>query len=179
MTRNTDRSSVSCWPRMPALPTAADVRRIWNALPEMTRTAVLIPELIDRTSASASARPLTHDEEERLMNAVRAVARLLDDSWTIPGTNVRLGLDALVGLIPGIGDAISAAMSFWIITQAKKLGASRWLLARMSWNTIVDMGVGAVPLVGDAFDVAWKANRKNLALLERHVAQKRSSDRRG
>jgi hypothetical protein len=99
-----------------------------------------------------------------------ALATLLDTAFVVPGTNVRFGVDALLGLVPGIGDAITTAMSLYIVKEARALGAPRWLVARMLGNVAIDGLVGAVPLMGDVFDVAFRANRRNLALLQKHLA---------
>jgi hypothetical protein len=100
---------------------------------------------------------------------IDALATLLDTAFVIPGTQVRFGLDALIGLIPGIGDAITTVMSLFIVSEARALGAPPLLIARMIANVALDGFVGAVPLVGDAFDVAFRANRRNMALLRGHL----------
>ena len=99
-----------------------------------------------------------------------ALASLLDTAFLVPGTNIRFGVDALIGLVPGIGDAITTLMSLYIVQEARALGAPRHLIARMLVNVALDGVVGAVPLLGDAFDVMWRANRRNMALLQRHLA---------
>src|SRR4029079_12427908 len=96
---------------------------------------------------------------------IDALATLLDTAFVIPGTNIRFGLDALIGLVPGVGDVITTVMSLFIVREARSLGAPRWLVARMLVNVAIDGVVGAVPLIGDAFDVAWRANRRHMALL--------------
>lgn len=106
--------------------------------------------------------------EERIAR-IETVANLLDTALLIPGTNFRFGFDALVGLIPGIGDALTAALSLWLVKEAHALGAPRHLIARMLGNIAIDSVVGAVPVLGDAFDVVWKSNRRNLHLLRRHL----------
>jgi hypothetical protein len=106
--------------------------------------------------------------EERLAR-VDALARLLDTAFIIPGTGIRFGLDALIGLVPGIGDAITTAVALYIVNEARALGAPRLLIARMLVNVALDGVVGAVPLVGDVFDVAFRANRRNIALLREHL----------
>ena len=106
--------------------------------------------------------------QERL-NQVQFLARLMDDQFIIPGTSIRFGLDSILGLFPGLGDAITSAISLLIVHHARKTGASPVVLARMLANIGVDVLLGAVPLVGDAFDLAWKANRKNARLLEQHL----------
>ncbi|HEX6610214.1 MAG TPA: DUF4112 domain-containing protein [Hyphomicrobiaceae bacterium] len=105
------------------------------------------------------------------MARLDALARLMDSSLTFPGTNVRFGLDAIIGLVPVAGDLISNAISTYIVWEARKLGVSRWTVARMIANTAVDTVVGAVPIVGDAFDVAFRGNMRNLALLKAHIAR--------
>ncbi len=97
------------------------------------------------------------------------LARWLDSAIRVPGTDLRLGLDALVGLIPGIGDFATTLASAYIVHRARQLGASRATLLRMAANVGLDAVVGAVPVLGDAFDVYWKANQKNVELLRRHV----------
>jgi hypothetical protein len=103
--------------------------------------------------------------QERIAR-IDALATLLDTAFVIPGTEIRFGLDALIGLVPGIGDAITTAMALYIVSEARALGAPRLLVARMIANVALDGVVGAVPLVGDAFDVAF---RRNMALLRDHL----------
>src|SRR3954468_896463 len=98
---------------------------------------------------------------------LESLARLLDDVFSIPGTNIRFGLDALIGLIPGFGDLISSLASFLIIFAGWQRAVPRVTIGRMVVNVAIDTLVGSVPLLGDVFDVAWKSNRKNLALLQR------------
>lgn len=106
--------------------------------------------------------------EERIAR-IDALATLMDTAFVIPGTEIRFGLDALIGLVPGVGDAIATLMSLYIVNEARALGAPRLLVARMVANVALDGVVGAVPLVGDVFDVAFRANRRNMALLRAHL----------
>ena len=112
---------------------------------------------------------------------LRRLAVLLDDSIPIPGTRFRIGVESIVGLIPGAGDLAGGAFSLYILLQAARMGVPRPLLARMGTNLVVDVVVGAVPILGDLFDAGFKANMRNLALLEGHasrpVASTRSSRR--
>ena len=108
---------------------------------------------------------------------VKALAKLMDAAFVIPGTNRRVGLDAIVGLVPVLGDALGAIVSGYIMTTAAKLGVSKVVLARMMFNTAIDAVVGIVPFVGDLFDAAWKANMKNAALLEKAVLDPRAAKR--
>lgn len=100
---------------------------------------------------------------------IEALARWLDTRWTIPGTNWRFGLDSVIGLVPGVGDGITALLGGYIILRARELGAPPFLLARMAANLGVDAVLGAIPLVGDVFDFAFKSHAKNLRLLQRHL----------
>jgi hypothetical protein len=101
------------------------------------------------------------------------LADLLDSRFVIPGTNIRFGLDGLIGLIPGIGDVISALISLYLINRAAHLGLSPWIKARMVANVALDTVIGAVPLLGDAFDVGFKSNRRNIALVRKALGRQR------
>ena len=117
-------------------------------------------------------RPLTREEDvARTLQRLRVLANTMDSLVRIPGTSISLGLDAALGLVPVVGDLAAQAIGGYIVYEARRLGVRKRTLARMGWNMVVDTAVGAVPLVGDVFDVVWKANRKNLALLERHLEQ--------
>lgn len=94
----------------------------------------------------------------------------MDAGIRIPGTNLRFGLDPMLGLIPGGGDALGAVLAGWILVEAIRMGASRATVLRIAGNVALDAGVGAIPFIGDIFDFAWKANLRNVALLERHLA---------
>ena len=106
--------------------------------------------------------------EERIAR-IESLASLLDTACIIPGTNLRFGFDAVVGLVPGIGDALTTALSLWLVKEARALGAPAHLIARMLGNIAIDGVAGAMPLLGDAFDLVWKSNRRNLYLLRRHI----------
>jgi hypothetical protein len=115
---------------------------------------------------------LEHEHVDAALARITMVARVMDSLYTLPGTRIRLGLDAILGLVPVIGDLISQAIATYIIWEARRLGVSKLLLARMFANTMVDTVIGAVPLAGDVFDVAFRANMKNLRLLQRHLAKR-------
>jgi hypothetical protein len=102
---------------------------------------------------------------------VRVLSKLLDNSIPIPGTGYTIGLDPIIGLIPGIGDLLGAVLSGYIILEAARAEVPAFTLARMLVNVGVDTLVGAVPALGDVFDAAWKSNTKNVALLDRHLAR--------
>ena len=100
---------------------------------------------------------------------LRRLAVLFDNAFRIPGTRFRFGLDPIIGLVPGIGDMASPILALLVIWQATRQRVPKPVLARMVINALVDAGVGAIPIVGDAFDFVWKANDWNLTLLERHA----------
>jgi hypothetical protein len=97
------------------------------------------------------------------------LAGLLDNRFRIPGTSFRFGWDGIIGLIPGIGDAAGAACAAYIIAETARLGAPRHVILRMLANTGIDAVLGLIPLVGDLFDAGYKANRRNVELLLRHL----------
>ena len=103
------------------------------------------------------------------MARLEALGRLMDGAFALPGTNIRLGLDAIIGLMPVAGDVISGLVSSYLIWEARRLGAPRWLIARMMANTFLDTTIGAIP---DAFDLMFRANMKNMALLRRHMEKR-------
>lgn len=109
--------------------------------------------------------PLTREQR---FARIEMLARLMDVAFVMPGTKkVRYGIDGLIGLIPIVGDLLSAAISLWLVREARALGAPRYLVARMLGNVAVDTVVGIVPLAGDAFDVMFRANMRNVRILRR------------
>ncbi|HYD29402.1 MAG TPA: DUF4112 domain-containing protein [Azospirillaceae bacterium] len=112
----------------------------------------------------------TADAVARLRR-LRRLADLLDSRWGIPGTPWRIGVDGLASLIPVVGDTATAVFSAWIVLEARRLGAPPSLLARMAMNVGLDWAVGSIPVAGTIFDVAWKANAKNVDLLIRHLEE--------
>ena len=117
-------------------------------------------------------RQLTSRETQGL-EALRKVAQLLDSAFVVPGTSYRFGLDPILGLVPGLGDLVSPLFTIGILWQARELALPRIVQLRMIFNVAIDSLVGAVPVLGDLFDFAWKANTMNLALLERHAQEER------
>jgi hypothetical protein len=128
---------------------------------------------VDRRSPASVLR----DRRPARIEGLKTLTKLLDNAFQIPGTRYRFGIDAVIGLVPGIGDAIGAVLSTIIIFQAARLGANQATLARMIGNVAVDTIVGEVPLLGDLFDAGWKANTKNLALLEAHLERPAATGR--
>jgi hypothetical protein len=135
-------------------------------------TTVRIDSLrsVDSASDASGGAEQTRDQLKRM-------AHLLDSSIRLPG-GYRIGLDGLIGLLPGVGDLAGALLSTYIVAQAHRLGAPRSVILRMGLNLLTDTLVGAVPVMGDLFDFAWKANLRNVRLLEQHVARPTHTHRR-
>lgn len=112
--------------------------------------------------------------DEAAVRRMRFVARLLDDSVRVPGTRLRVGLDPILGVVPGAGDAIAAALSIYIVLESARLGVPFLTLLRMVANVSLDFAVGSVPLLGTLFDAVWKANRQNLRLALSHLEGRES-----
>jgi len=117
-------------------------------------------------------RSLTPAQQARL-TGIRRIAELLDSAFVIPGTNYRIGLDPIIGLIPMVGDLASPLFTIALLWQAYDLGIPKVVQLRMLFNAAIDALVGAVPLAGDLFDFAWKSNEWNLELLELHAYEER------
>lgn len=124
-----------------------------------------MPRVFDDLRAFDSAEGMSR--KQRLAR-LDALANFMDSAVVIPGTNIRFGADALIGLVPGIGDLVTAGIASLIILEARRMGAPAHVVARMIGNVAIDGLVGAVPVVGDLFDVAFRANLRNMQLLRRH-----------
>jgi hypothetical protein len=134
----------------------------------MIRKAGILKEIFLALSMHNS--PLKVASNHPALRRVRTVSRLLDNAIPIPGTRFRLGLDPILGLLPGAGDFVGAALSVYIVIEAARFGLPRKTLMQMVTNLVLDSVGGSVPILGDVFDATWKANSRNLALLEAHVA---------
>jgi hypothetical protein len=122
--------------------------------------------------AVVKLRSLTRGQEQRLAG-LRRIAELLDSAFKVPGTNYRIGLDPIIGLIPMVGDLASPIFTIGLLWQAYDLGIPKVVQLRMIFHAAIDALIGAVPFVGDLFDFGWKANERNLALLELHAYEER------
>ncbi len=117
-------------------------------------------------------RPYDAAERRRAaLDRLDMLATVFDTAFILPGTNVRFGVESVLRLVPGVGDAIASVLSCYLLYEASRLGVPRLLLARMAANVALEGLVGAVPVAGDAFDVFFRANRRNVALLRRHFAR--------
>lgn len=105
------------------------------------------------------------NDRDRL-ELIRRISYLLDSSIPIPGTKYRIGLDPIIGLIPGIGDGLTSLVSSYIVLSGMQMNVSRWTLVRMVFNILIESVIGIVPVVGDVFDAYWKSNERNRVLLE-------------
>jgi len=127
------------------------------------------------TSAHRTAPPHGSGEGARQQQARLAelgrLATLLDSRYRIPGTRLRFGIDAILGLVPGVGDTLAALPALYLIWRAHQIGVPRGLLLRMIANVGIDTVLGSVPIAGSIFDVFFKANRRNVALLHRHLEE--------
>ena len=106
------------------------------------------------------------------LSHLRKLATLMDRAFTLPGTKIQFGWDSILGIVPGLGDTAGLAVSGYIVAMARQLGAPGWMVGVMVWNIFIDWLIGLVPFLGDIFDVGWKANLRNIDLLEKHL-QKR------
>jgi len=130
------------------------------------------------TRSYPTYQQVVHRTDSRdALDRLRWLAWLLDSSIEIPGTRFTIGLDALIGLIPGLGDVIGVLISGYIVKEAAKLGVPRPTLARMALNVVIEGLAGMIPFAGDVFDAAWKANQRNVRLLEAHLADPRRTTR--
>lgn len=100
---------------------------------------------------------------------LEAMEQLLENAFVVPGTNIRVGLDAIVGLVPVVGDFLTTAMGAWIVWEARNLGLPKWKLWRMAGNVAFDTAIGIVPLVGDAADFLFRSNTRNMKIVKRHL----------
>ena len=115
----------------------------------------------------SAANPFANLSREQRLARLDAVAKLLDIAFIVPGTNIRYGIDGIIGLIPVVGDLIATALSLWLVREARALGAPWHITARMLGNVAIQGVVGAVPVAGDAFDVLFRANIRNVRMLRR------------
>jgi len=115
----------------------------------------------------STANPFGNLTREQRLARLDALAKLLDVAFIVPGTNIRYGIDGLIGLIPVVGDIITTAISLWLVREARALGAPWHITTRMLANVALDGVVGRVPVAGDAFDVMFRANVRNVRMLKR------------
>lgn len=127
-----------------------------------------MPRPQDQFNRLADQLPIGRDATS-VRRRLEAMEGVLERAFVVPGINRQVGLDAILGLIPVVGDVITTAMGAWLIWEARNLGMSKFQLARMAGNVGVDTLVGAIPLVGDLFDFAFRSNTRNLRILKRYL----------
>jgi hypothetical protein len=120
----------------------------------------------------------TADGCRERLDRLDRLSRLLDVAFVVPGTNIRFGAEAVMRLVPGIGDAAASALSCIILYEAHRLGVPRRLMIRMAGNVAIEAAAGAVPVIGDLFDVAFRANRRNVRLLREYFGLEIAADAR-
>ena len=128
----------------------------------------------DDARATQGTSPLRFDfpvgtDRQSIRRRVEAMELLLERSMVVPGTNYRIGLDTIVGLVPVVGDLITAAMGSYIVWEARNLGLPKWKLWHMMGRIGMDTAIGAVPLVGDAFDLVYRSTSRNLRTIRKHL----------
>ena len=111
----------------------------------------------------------TGTDVQSIRQRVEAMEMLLERSFKVPGTNFPIGLDSIIGLVPVLGDIVTTALGAYIVWEARNLGLPKWKLWRMAGNVAVDTAIGAVPLVGDAADVLFRSNTRNLRIIKKHL----------
>ena len=128
-----------------------------------------MPPSTPNTDAIFEALVADRNDPAALRKRIETLELLLERSFTIPGINRPVGLDAIVGLVPVVGDVVTAVMGAYIIWEARNLGMPKWKLWRMMGNLGVDTALGAIPLVGDAFDFLFRSNTRNLRIIRKHL----------
>ena len=119
---------------------------------------------------------MNNDEKEILdekLVRLRQLSENLDESFTIPGTKIKFGMDALLGLVPGGGDLVSGIFSLYMLRAAVKMKLPKRAIFSMLVNILLDTTIGIIPVAGDIFDIFWKSNKRNLKIIEKHLANKR------
>lgn len=123
------------------------------------------------TSASSARRRSSSARREAARKRLIMLTRLMDGLFVIPMLGRKVGLDAIIGMVPVVGDLVSASIGLYLVLEARELGASRWLQARMVGNLLLDFLVGVVPVLGDFFDVMFRAHARNLKLLQKELGE--------
>ena len=122
--------------------------------------------------------PRSEAQRARSLAEVEGLAWLLDNSIPVPGTGGRrFGIDAIIGIVPGIGDVVSGVLGLLVVWRGSRMGLPRIVVARMLLNALIDIAIGAIPIIGDAFDLWFKASTRNLALMRRHLERPDTSTR--
>jgi hypothetical protein len=130
-----------------------------------TRTIDITPP---RSGKSSGDPYRDHISKRAAIDRLDALAKLFDTAFLLPGTNIRFGIESIMRLVPGIGDAAASALSCYLLYEAHRLEVPKSVFARMAANVAIEGVVGAVPFIGDLFDVGFRANRRNVAILREH-----------
>lgn len=148
-------------------------KRVMSTIPATTPSTALLrqapPTCDDAPRARRVPPHVDHSELRARLDRLRRLARLMDSWVQVPGLGIKLGLDPIVGLVPVAGDVVTTAISLYILHQARAMGVSSGTLWKMAGNIAIDFFVGEIPALGDVFDLVFKANVRNLALIEREL----------
>lgn len=125
-----------------------------------------LPKVVDRRGTS----------REQTMRRLQYISHLFDDAVRVPGTKVTLGWDAVLGLVPVLGDSVTTVVSSYFLWEANRLGVRKRTMFKMLGNVLLDFTVGTIPLVGDLLDVTWRANRRNMKLLQKELDRQHPHD---
>lgn len=128
-----------------------------------------MPLTQEQLNEMAKSLPAMGRDPHSVRQRVEALEQLLERSFHIPGTKVPVGLDSIIGLVPVLGDVVTAAMGAYMVWEARNLGMSKFQLMRMAANVGIDTALGAIPLAGDVFDFIWRSNSKNLRIIKKHL----------
>lgn len=139
--------------------------------PEHRRPASAVAPQGATGAAAGTAQAVPPGTMERDIRDLELLADWLDSRFRLPGTNIRFGLDSVLGLVPGVGDAVTTVPAAYLLLRAHRMGVPKTMLARMGLNVAMDLALGAIPLVGDLFDLGFKSNRRNVELLRQHLGQ--------
>ncbi len=130
-------------------------------------SAAMVGPAFEQHDSRFGRNQFGHLTRQQRLARLHTIAKLLDTAFILPGTNFRYGIDGLIGLIPVVGDIVSTGISLWLVREARALGAPWHITARMLGNVALDSMVGLVPLAGDVFDVMFRANARNIRMLQR------------
>jgi hypothetical protein len=146
----------------------------WSVVPNRSSFSGLLFVPVEQKKIMRNPRAVPQTAAtQRALRDMEFLARLMDSRFRIPGTDIRFGLDALIGLIPGAGDLSTFAVSGYMLLIMARNGASGYVLARMTFNILVDVIIGSIPLLGDLFDFVFKANMRNMRLMQQHYREGR------
>ncbi len=142
---------------------------IWGVTRHRHKGVAEVPISQEQFAHIAKDLPGMGNEPHAVRARVEALEKILERAFIIPGTKIPFGLDSVIGLVPVLGDLVTTFLGAYMVWEARNLGMSKWQLIRMTANIAVDTAIGAIPFVGDAFDLVWRSNSKNLRIIKKHL----------